>query len=154
MVPVQTQVEDPLSDCRHQIASAIACWGDAWNAHDADALARLVAADVEFVNVAGRWLRGEKEFFEWHRMIHQTHLRESNWATKQYVLRRLRSDLALVHLEWAIGGERGPDGRPNQQRSGIFTWLVSQQDGSWRIAAAHNTNLAEGVFHRLSNAGP
>jgi uncharacterized protein (TIGR02246 family) len=154
MVPVQTQMEAPLSDFRRQIASVVAGWGDAWNAHDADALACLVAADVEFVNVAGRWLRGEREFLEWHRVIHQTHLRDSIWTTNQYMLRSLRCDLALAHLEWTIGGERGPDGRPDQQRSGIFTWLVSQQDGSWRIAAAHNTNLAEGVLHRLSNAEP
>jgi uncharacterized protein (TIGR02246 family) len=154
MVPVQTQVEDPLSDCRRQIASAIAGWEDAWNAHDAEALACLVAADVEFVNVAGRWLRGEREFLEWHRAIHRAHLRDSIWTTKQYMLRPLGNDLILVHLEWTIGRERGPDGRPDRQRSGIFTWLLSQQHGSWRIAAAHNTNLAEGVLHRLANAGP
>ena len=145
------QIEDRLNDSRCQIAALIARWADAWNAHDVDALACLVAADVEFINVAGRWLRGREEFCEWHRMIHRAHLRDSNWTTEQYCLRSLRDDLVLVHLEWAIGGERGPDGSP-KQRNGIFTWMLSRQEGCWRIAAAHNTNLADGVLHRLSAA--
>ena len=59
-----------------QIAAIVAEWTQAWNAHDAVALACLVTADVDFVNVAGRWLQGAQEFRQWHRMIHQTHLRQ------------------------------------------------------------------------------
>ena len=133
-----------------QIAAIVAEWTQAWNAHDAVALACLVTADVDFVNVAGRWLQGAQEFRQWHRMIHQTHLRQSVWSTRNYRLRPLADNLVLVHLEWTIDGALAPNGDGKPQRNGIFTWLVALRDGSWRIIAAHNTNLAVGAFHRLA----
>jgi uncharacterized protein (TIGR02246 family) len=150
----RTQADYRSSDPHAQIASIVAAWTQAWNAHDAAALAGLVAADVDFVNVAGRWLQGAEEFRQWHRMIHQTHLRRSIWTTRHYRLRALAGDLALVHLEWSIDGELGPDGDRKPQRNGIFTWLAAPRGGSWLIIAAHNTNLADGVLHRLANNAP
>jgi uncharacterized protein (TIGR02246 family) len=137
-----------------QIAMIVAAWTLGWNAHDADALASLVAADVNFVNVRGQWLQGAKEFQRLHRFIHQTHLRRSIWCTQNYRLRPLAGGLVLVHLEWTINGELTPDGGPKPPRNGIFTWLVGCRDGSWRIIAAHNTNLADGVVHRMGGDAP
>jgi uncharacterized protein (TIGR02246 family) len=140
-----------MRDCHADIPAIVAAWAQAWNAHDAAALTRLVAADVDFVNVAGRWLQGAEEFRQWHRMIHQAHLRQSVWSTRHCCPRALVGGLVLVHLEWTIDGELGPEGDERPQRCGIFTWLVAPRDGSWRIIAAHNTNLADGVLHRLAN---
>jgi len=137
-----------------QIAAIVAEWTQAWNAHDEVALACLVTADVDFVNVAGRWLQGAEEFRQWHRMIHQTHLRRSVWSTRNYRLRPLADNLVLVHLEWTIDGALAPNGHGKPQRNGIFTWLVAPHDGLWRIIAAHNTNLADGAFHRLAIDAP
>jgi hypothetical protein len=33
----------------------------------------------------------------------------------------------------------------------VFTWLVARRDGSWRIAAAHNTELRDSSQHRLKD---
>lgn len=132
------------------IAAIIMGWADAWNAHDVDAMAELVAPDVDFVTVSGRWLQGAEEFREWHRRIHQLHLRDSRWSNLQYRSRLLTPDLSVVHLEWTIEGEWDPDGKPGRQRSGIFIWLIQRRDGGWFIAAAQNTNLSQGVIHRLS----
>ena len=132
------------------IVAIVVGWADAWNAHDADAMAELVAPDVDFVTVSGRWLRGAEEFREWHRRIHRQHLRDSRWINLQHRSRLLTTDLSVVHLEWTIEGERYPDGKPRPQRSGIFTWLIQRRDGGWFIAAAQNTNLGQGVTHRLS----
>jgi uncharacterized protein (TIGR02246 family) len=143
-----------MDDPRAQIESIIAGWTQAWNAHDAAALAGLVAADVDFVNVGGRWLQGAEEFRQWHRMIHDTHLGQSIWSTRHFRLRPLAGGLVLVHLEWTIDGELTREGGPKPQRSGIFTWLFAPRDGSWRIIAAHNTNLVDGAVHRLGNDAP
>ena len=147
----RTQAEYRCSDLHAQIASIVAQWARGWNAHDAAALTCLVAADVDFVNVAGRWLQGAEEFREWHRMIHQTHLRQSTWSTRHYRLRPLAKGLVLVHVEWTIDGELGASGGPKPRRNGIFTWLVAFRDETWQIIAAHNTNLAGGALHRLAN---
>lgn len=142
----RTQADYRWSDPQAQIASIVAGWTQGWNAHDATALSSLVAADVDFVNVKGRWLQGAEEFRQWHRMIHQTHLRHSVWSTRHYRMRPVAGGLMLVHLEWTIDGELGPKGGRKPRRNGIFTWLVALRDGSWRIIAAHNTNLARAVI--------
>jgi uncharacterized protein (TIGR02246 family) len=128
-------------------------WQDAWNRHDAALLAGLVAGDVDFVTVAGRWLRGRREFHEWHKLIHRTHLQLSRWTNLACRSRSLHSDLMLVHLEWRIDNEiRAGSPRP-LTRLGVFTWLVAREGGAAAIVAAHNTNLAEDTPHRLAGAG-
>ena len=128
-------------------------WAEAWNAHDMEAAARLVTADVEFVTVAGRWLRGRGEFLAHHRQIHAMQMRDSRWTNLAIGARAIRNDLALVHLEWAIAGDRDPDGTPRQPREGLFTWLAAREGEAWRIAAAHNADLRTGVRHRLFRDG-
>ena len=113
------------------------------------AAAELVAIDVDFVTVAGRWLRGRREFWEHHRDIHERHLRATTWTTLAWDARRLRGGFVLAHVEWVIAGEPAAPGAP-QPRTGIFTWLLARSGGRWLIAAAHNTNLRADTRHRLA----
>jgi uncharacterized protein (TIGR02246 family) len=131
------------------LTSICQAWADAWNQHDVDALARLVCPDVEFVNVAGVWLRGIDEFKQHHAEIHRFQMKESTWTNIGHQSHQLNDDLFLMHLEWAIAGDRDPDGTPRRPRLGIFTWLIVAGTSDWRIAAAHNTNLREGCSHRV-----
>jgi uncharacterized protein (TIGR02246 family) len=135
------------------IPALIEAWTSAWNAHDMRAAAALVDADVDFVTVAGRWLRGRDEFLRHHHHIHRLHMRETTWIMLGYEVRRLRDDLALAHLEWTITGQRDADGTPRPQRLGIFTWLIACSRGRWLIAAAQNTHLRADTPHRLAGRG-
>lgn len=152
----QTKTESGESG-RARIAGTAARWEAAWNAHDADAMAALVAPDVDFINVGGRWLQGVEEFRGWHATIHRAHLRASTWTTRAVNVRTLGANLALAHVEWTIAGEQARDGTARPDRSGIFTWLMQKRGGEWRIAAAHNTNLGPDVAshraHMLNFAG-
>ena len=124
-------------------------WQDAWNRRDMDELAASIAPDVDFVTVAGLWLRGRAEFLEHHKGLHRTQMRDSRWATVACAARLACAGLALQHVEWRIQGDRDPDGTPRPPRRGIFTWVVSL-DAQPSILAAHNTNLAAHVTHRLT----
>lgn len=124
-------------------------WQLAWNNHDAEALAALVAPDVEFVTVAGLWLRGRDDFHAHHRQLHRTQMSTSTWTTVGATLRMLGDGHALQHVEWRIEGDRDPDGSPRLPRQGIFTWVLQLQTGT-RILVGHNTNLASHLSHRLS----
>jgi uncharacterized protein (TIGR02246 family) len=143
----------PLQGYPFALASICAAWADAWNQHDVDALVRLVCPDVEFVNIAGVWLRGFDEFKQYHAEIHRFQMKESTWTNVAHQFRQLSDDLFLVHLEWTIAGDRDRDGAPRRPRLGIFTWLIVARASDWRIAAAHNTNLREGISHRQEKAG-
>jgi uncharacterized protein (TIGR02246 family) len=142
----------PAQGCPLALTSICAAWADAWNQHDVDALARLVCPDVEFVNVAGVWLSGFDEFKQHHAEIHRFQMKESTWTNIAHQFRQLTDDLCLVHLEWTIAGDRDPDGAPRRPRLGIFTWLIVARASDWRIEAAHNTNLREGICHRQGKA--
>ena len=135
------------------IDALIEAWARAWNEHDMQAAAALMAADVDFVTVAGRWLRGREEFLRHHQDIHRRHMRETTWATVGYALRPLGDALALAHQEWTITRERDAQGMTLPPRSGIFTWIVARTRRTWVIAAAHNTNLRADTVHRLPGGG-
>jgi uncharacterized protein (TIGR02246 family) len=124
-------------------------WQGAWNRHDADALAAIVTPDVEFVTVAGLWLRGRQEFLAHHRIMHATQMRESLWTNIGATRRMLAGGLALQHLEWRIEGDFNPDGSPRTPRHGIFTWVL-QSGPPPLILAGHNTNRASHLSHRLA----
>jgi len=116
-------------------------WEEAWNRHDVPGLAALVAPDADFVTVAGVWLTGIDEFATHHRLLHDGQMRDSRWSTLGVAARSLDARVALAHVEWAIAGDRDPDGAPRQGRRGHFTWVL-RDCPEWRIAVAQNTNLA------------
>jgi len=124
-------------------------WQHSWNRHDAEGLAALVAPDVEFVTVAGLWLRGRQEFLVQHRRLHETQMRSSTWTTAASTVRMLGDGWALAHVEWRIEGDFDPDGTHRSPRCGIFTWVLQLRPGTL-ILAGHNTNLASNIAHRLT----
>ena len=148
-------MEQPLPhDPPPAIVNLIGAWADAWNAHDMERARTLIADNVDFVTVAGLWLKGADEFLAHHREIHRTHMRDTRWINRAYELAWIRPDLCLVHLEWTVAGGRGSDGAVRPHRDGLFTWLVENGGATGRILAAHNTNLRADARHRLSKPVP
>lgn len=134
------------------IADLIAAWADAWNAHDMERARALVADNIDFITVAGLWLKGGEEFLAHHRAIHRAHMRDSRWTNVGHEISWMRDGLCLVHLEWTLAGGREADGTPRPGRKGLFTWVIECRGQAGRILAAHNTNLRPDVRHRLAKA--
>lgn len=116
-------------------------WQRAWNNHDMKSLASLVAEDVDFVTVAGTWLKGRRAFEEHHAARHAMQFKGSVWETTDVRVQFLKPDVALVHVSWGISGDKDPDGTPRRPRRGIFTRVVIKEGGEWLIKASHNTNI-------------
>ena len=117
-------------------------WQDAWNNHDMKSLASLVAENVDFITVAGTWLKGRKAFEEHHAARHAMQFKESVWETTDVQVQFLKPDIALVHVSWGIKGDKDPDGTPRQPRRGVFTRVVIKEGGKWLIKASQNTNIS------------
>ena len=67
---------------------------------------------------------------------------ESVWSTKApQPFSSSKPDVALVHVDWGLKGDRDADGTPRPPRGGVFTWVVVKQGSGWLIRAAQNTNL-------------
>lgn len=120
-----------------------AAWESAWNRHDMGALASLVAEDIDFVAVGGEWLKGSAQFTEHHAARHRMQFAESVWTTRGVHVKPRGPRMAVAHVEWALKGDRDPDGTPRQPRQGIFTWLVERRAGRWLITAAQDTSLQQ-----------
>lgn len=112
----------------------------AWSGHDMNILGSITTEDVDFVNVAGAHWKGREDVVRQHARLHLTMFKDSVWTTDTVRVQFLRSDTALVHIDWGMRGDLNPDGTPRQPRGGIFTWLVVKDSGAWKVRAAHNTN--------------
>lgn len=116
-------------------------WEAAWNAHDMSRMAKLLTVDADFVNVLGKHWKGVTEIERAHASMHETQFRESIWTNEQVQVQPLHPALALVHFAWSMRGDFDPDGTARKPRSGLFSWLIVEAQGTWRIRAAHNTTV-------------
>jgi uncharacterized protein (TIGR02246 family) len=127
---------------RRAIEALASSFQDGWNRHDVDALASLMAEDVDYVTVVGTkgWERGRTEFKDRHAAVHKTFFKESVLTVKEIHIKFIRSDVAIAHVLWETKGDVIPDRKPGEQRGGIFTWVVEKRDGRWLIIASQNTD--------------
>jgi uncharacterized protein (TIGR02246 family) len=117
-------------------------WQNGWNQHDISALAALFTEDADFVTVIGKWCKGKKDFYDYHVRLHQVMFKDSVWKTMDTQIRFLSPEVAIVHVNWTITGDRNADGTPRpNSRDGIFTQTMVKRDGHWLITASQNTNI-------------
>ena len=135
--PVLAQAKNDEAKIRMIAAN----WERAWNTHNMKTLADLFTDDADFVNVGAKHWKGRKEIEAQHTARLGQFL-ESVWATKGVTVQYLQPDIALVHVEWELSGDKDPDGTPRKPRGGVFTWVVVRRQKVWLIRAAQNTNLS------------
>ena len=112
-----------------------------------DSMGMMLRDDVDFVNVAGQWLKGKKETVDVHKERHLVVFKKSIWKTNSVSVKYIKDDLAILHIGWGITGDLDPDGRPRFPRHVIFTWVVAKENKQWLIVAEHNVNIMEtGAF--------
>lgn len=122
------------------IAAIVSAWVKEWNAHDANALGQLFTPNADFVGVSGALLKGRGEFSRVHREQFAGRYDKSLFAvTVAPDITFIKPDVALVHWRWSLAEVRTVDGTPIAPFRGIFTWIVTLEDGVWKIRASQNT---------------
>jgi len=117
-------------------------WERYWNTHDMDSMGTLLKDNVDFINVAGVWLKGKKQAVSDHQQKHLSfRFRSSTWKTDSADIQYIRADVALMHIKWEISGDYETENQPRPPRSGIFTWVVEKEKGKWLVRAVQNTNV-------------
>ena len=138
--PARAQIKGSNAD-RQAVEAIAAGFQAAWNRHDMDGLASLVAEDVDYVTVVGahEWEKGREEFKRRHAQVHQTMFKDSVLTIKETYVNFIRPDIAIAHVLWETKGDTVPDRKPGEPRAGIFTWVVEKRSGKWLIVASQNT---------------
>jgi uncharacterized protein (TIGR02246 family) len=98
------------------------------------------AEDADFVNVGGMRLRGQDEIELSHAEKHRTQFRESKIEIGRVDIRFLDAEVAVVHVETRIGGDRNPDRISRTPRHTVFMAVALRMIAGWRLVAFQNTN--------------
>jgi uncharacterized protein (TIGR02246 family) len=114
------------------------------------------AEDADFINVRGWWWRGRDEIERRHAVLHETMFGESSMSLELASARKLCPGVVLAHVRWRmIGHEFGGPDATSEPRTGIWSWVVRNRDGSVEIVSSHNTDIVEVPRdHPLSNKAP
>lgn len=126
-----------------QVAAAFA---DAWNRHDMNAFAELMAEDAEFVNIFGAWMHGREEIRRRHVQIHETVFRTSTLAATRVETRFVAPDVAIVQWAWQVTSVLTRDGQPAPDLHGILTHVVRRHGDRFLLLITQNTRTVPEPF--------
>jgi len=125
----------PIQDT---VEKAVQNYMDAWNTHNAHAVAMTYAEDCDFVNNFGTLTHGragmEATFGPFMTGVYS----ETHQTGKIRTIRYIKPDVAAVDVDWEMTGAKNPDGTPRPTRKGIQSLIMTKQsEGSWLIAVMH-----------------
>lgn len=125
----------PIQDT---VEKAVQNYMDAWNTHNAHAVAMTYTEDCDFVNNFGTLTHGragmEATFGPFMTGVYS----ETHQAGKIRTIRYIKPDVAAVDVDWEMTGAKNPDGTPRPTRKGLHSLIMTKQsDGSWLIAVMH-----------------
>lgn len=127
---------------------------EAWNRHDADALAELFVPDADFVNVVGLWWRDREKIRIAHDYGFQRIFSNSHMTLRRVAVRHLGADVAVVHGAWTLRGQNSHGEREAGERRGVISFTVQRQsDGEWLAVSAQNTDRINGAETHIATEG-
>ena len=83
---------------------------DAWNHHDARALAELFTDDAHWINIVGMHWRGKAAIVKAHDVFHRTIFRKTELDVVEVAMRALVKDVAAAVAVLKVGEFMTPDG--------------------------------------------
>jgi uncharacterized protein (TIGR02246 family) len=120
------------------IKQTVATFQDAWNSHDAHAVAMRYLEDGDFSSIKAEDSHGRKELEEHYTTIFSTFLKNAHTTDTVRSIRFLGPDLASVDIDWLVNERSAPGG---VLRKGLLTWVVTKRNGQWMIAIYHEQSF-------------
>ncbi|GAB3028734.1 YybH family protein [Spirosoma pulveris] len=133
----------PQNSTQELIRSVINNYEQAWNRHDAKALAGQYHTDATWVNWFGAYYKGRAEIEKHYQTTHSTYFKATHFTTRSVEdIVLIKPDMALVHVRTDLSGDERYPGQTFRFRR---TVLLTNKDGGWRILAGQNAKLNEGI---------
>ncbi|MGA5542341.1 SgcJ/EcaC family oxidoreductase [Mycobacterium sp. NPDC051198] len=127
---------------RQDIRAVMAATTDLWVAHDMDGWGRYFTEDADFVAHSGLWWTSRQDNVEGHRDVPESVVRQKrNYTQRVEAIDEIAPGVALVHTRWDWPDHVQPDSEA-QDRSGIISYVLVENDERWLIRSAHNTRVS------------
>jgi uncharacterized protein (TIGR02246 family) len=115
---------------------------EAWNTHDMKRFAACFAADADFVNVGGVWMRGRDDIETKHAASHAERFKHSTMQMRLAAFKRVGPGVGVMHVTWQLDGHgRSGPRQTTDTRRGIWSWTVRDDAGRLEIVSSHNTDI-------------
>jgi uncharacterized protein (TIGR02246 family) len=113
---------------------------EAWARHDASAFADAFTADAKVV-IAGTYLRGRDEIRSYMAAAFSGPIKGTTVVSNPISLEYINADTGLVITEGGVvlSGEAGV----SAARAIRGTWVLTENDGEWRIHAYHSSPIPQ-----------
>lgn len=129
-----------------RVRDVLRSFDEAFNRHDADAVAALYTDDAEFVNVAGMWWRGRAEIKRGTAFVLTNIFQNTRLQTDSVSVRFPTHDTALaVVTQHTVGSFVLPDGTRIASTNNLLTYFLVKRKGRWLIAGGQNTEIRPGL---------
>jgi uncharacterized protein (TIGR02246 family) len=114
-------------------------FADAFNEHDASALAALFSSDATFINIYGQVMEGRTGIENGHQRAFDSRLVVADLVVKEVDEEELGSDQSLLYGYWDLAQPANADASASvPPGSGILTAIAHCTAEGWELRAATN----------------
>ena len=106
-----------------------------WQSHDAAQLAEFFADDADMIFGIEPVIAGRAPIRNWWELYFSRLDDGRNISIAVVSTRMLGPDVALLNVETTTGGTHSATNAPLESRKARGTWVVTRNEGSWRISA-------------------
>jgi uncharacterized protein (TIGR02246 family) len=104
---------DELDTCESDIKQVVVDWSDAFNRHDAHAVATLFTEDGDFTNPQGIHRKGRKEIEERFTTTLGGPIKSAHRTDSVRSIRFLSPEIAAVDVDWEMTGAKAAMAQPS-----------------------------------------
>ncbi len=121
------------------IKKLVANFNQCWNTKDVHTCAMLFTEDGEFTSVRGDTDHGRPAVDKHYQTVFTTFLKNAHRTDEVRSIRFLSRNLASVDTDFSLTGATAANAAEASKavRKGLLTWIVTKQDGQWRILNFH-----------------
>jgi uncharacterized protein (TIGR02246 family) len=114
----------------------------AWNAHDAEALCALYAADADFMAEGGVMIQGRDAILAQYRLWFANVFAQSSLAINTLKIRVLTPRTAVVHAVWSMRGHGFHNGEWLPVHTGTVLVICKRNSTKWEFVFVHCTGAS------------
>ena len=118
------------------IRTIVGDFAKSWNTPGMPRFEDLFTQDADFVVISGKWFKGRDAIVSYHKGLLANFYKGSRLSPENVLVRFLSPTVAVAHVDWKSSyTENGKQ----EEQTALMTLMLTKADGTWKIAAAHNT---------------